>query len=192
MAGDLEAAGIGEQQLDDAVRGFIKGLLGQESQPEALRQVETTPHTLLHLETMARMYPRSRFIHVVRDGRDVVSSLLGRDWIDPSTGEKVWCCRDPKAAAEYWVHVVDAIRQQGARFPDRYLEIQYEDLIAHPEVVMRHVLAFLGERWESDVLEGIRPEPQPKVVDIEVIEAAIANEMPLHAEAETESLHPSK
>ena len=49
MAGDLEAAGI-ELQLDDAVRGFIKGLLGQRERTDAPRQVET-PHTLLHLET---------------------------------------------------------------------------------------------------------------------------------------------
>ena len=192
MAGDLEAAGIGEQQLDNAVRGFIHGLLSQQNSAKAPRQVETTPHTLLHLETMARLYPRARFIHVVRDGRDVVSSLLGRDWIDPSTGEKVWCCQDPKAAAEYWVHVVDAIRQQGARFPDRYLEIKYEDLIGHPEVVMRHVLAFLGERWEPSVLAGIQPEAQPKVVDLDVIEAAIASEMPVSAEADGDSLHLGK
>ena len=192
MAGDLEAAGIGEKQLDDAVRGFIKGLLGQDAQGEELRQVESTPHTLLHLETMARIYPRARFIHVVRDGRDVVSSLLGRDWIDPATGEKVWCCQDPKAAAEYWVHVVDAIRQQGARFPDRYLEIQYADLINHPEVVMRHVLAFLGERWEPGVLDGIRPEPEPKVVDLNVIEAAIASEMPSDVESSSESIQSCK
>ena len=45
MAGDLEAAGIGEPQLDDAVRGFIKGLLGQQERNDAPRQVETTPHT---------------------------------------------------------------------------------------------------------------------------------------------------
>ena len=192
MAGDLEAAGIGEPQLDDAVRGFIKGLLGQQERNDAPRQVETTPHTLLHLETMARLYPRARFIHVVRDGRDVVSSLLGRDWIDPATGEKVWCCQDPKTAAEYWVHVVDAIRQQGARFPDRYLEVQYEDLIAHPEVVMRHVLAFLGERWESGVLAGIQAEPEPKVVDLEVIEAAIEHEMPMATMNDSESIHPGK
>ena len=31
-----------------------------------------------------------------------------------------------------------------------------------------------------------------QLVDIEVIEAAIANEMPIHADGETESLHPSK
>jgi protein-tyrosine sulfotransferase len=174
MAGDLEAAGIGEKQLDAAVQGFIQGLLDGASPSKDLRSVETTPHTLLHLETMARIYPHARFIHVVRDGRDVVASLNQRDWIDPATGEKVWCCQDPEAGAEYWVHVVDAIRKQGERFPDRYLEITYEDLVAHPEVVMRHVLAFLGERWEPRVLDHIQPEPKIELTDLESIDSAIA------------------
>jgi len=174
MAADLEAAGIGEAQLDGAIRGFIAGLLDGASPSPDVRTVETTPHTLLHMETVARLYPRARFVHVVRDGRDVVSSLLGRDWIDPATGEKVWCCQDAKSAADYWVHVVEAIRQQGQQFGDRYLEIRYEDLVEHPEAVMRHVLAFLGERWEPSILDHMQVEPQVVIPNEEGIEKAIA------------------
>ena len=57
---------------------------------------------------------------------------------------------------------------------------------------MRHVLAFLGERWESGVLAGIQPEPEPKVVDLEVIEAAIEHEMPMATMNDSESIHPGK
>ena len=53
---------------------------------------------------------------------------------------------------------------------------------------MRHVLAFLGERWESGVLAGIQPEPEPKVVDLEVIDAAIAVRCPW-PQYDTESIH---
>jgi len=194
MAADLEVAGIGETQLDGAVRGFIQGLLDGASPSPAHRTVETTPHTLLHLETLARIYPRARFIHVVRDGRDVVASLLQRDWIDPATGDKVWCCKDPKAAAEYWVHVVDAIRQQGERFPDRYLEIQYADLIAHPEVVMRHVLAFLGECWEPSVLQNIQAESTVSFTDEVAIDSALAQTVTVTTQdiGSDETLHISK
>jgi tetratricopeptide (TPR) repeat protein len=159
MALDLEAAGIGEQELDGAVKAFIEALISGATPSPDLRSVETTPHTLLHMETMASIFPQARFIHVIRDGRDVVGSLLQRDWVDPSTGDKVWCCQTPKAAAEYWVHVVDAIREQGARIPGRYLEVQYSELIEHPEAVMRSVLAFLGERWEAAVLDNIVEQP---------------------------------
>ena len=182
MAADLEAAGIGEQQLDGALRGFIAGLLEGASPSKTHRTIETTPHTLLHMDTLARLYPRARFVHVVRDGRDVVGSLLQRDWIDPGTGEKVWCCQDAQAAAEYWVHVVEAIRQQGERFPDRYLEIRYEDLIEHPEAVMRHVMAFLGERWEPGVIEHIQAEPSVKLDDQESISHLLGQINPVATE----------
>ena len=175
MAPDLEAAGIGEQQLDAAVKAFIQTLMAGATPSAELRAVETTPHTLLHMETLAEIFPRARFVHVVRDGRDVVGSLLQRDWMDPATGEKVWCCQSPKAAAEYWVHVVDAIREQGARLPGRYLEVQYEDLIAHPEASMRIVLAFLGEKWEDAVLENVAFEPEVEIADQSAIMAAIEN-----------------
>jgi hypothetical protein len=59
--------------------------------------------------------------------------------------------------------------------PGRYLEVQYEDLIAHPEASMRIVLAFLGEKWEDAVLENVAFEPEVEIADQSAIMAAIEN-----------------
>ena len=71
------------------------------------------------------------------------------------------------------MHVVDAIREQGSRLPGRYLEVSYEELIAHPEASMRVVLAFLGETWDSAVLNSIVAEPEVMDGDAVAIAEAI-------------------
>ncbi len=151
MGPDLEAAGIGETELDQAVRVFVHQLTGGATYTDR-RVVESTPHSLLHMGMLARIFPRARFVHVVRDGRDVAASLVGRQWMDPATGENVWCCQSVGEAATYWAHMVSAIREQAEMLPGRYLEIRYEDLVSQPEFVMRHVMAFLGEAWDPSVL----------------------------------------
>jgi hypothetical protein len=164
LAPDLEAAGIGETELDAALKAFVTTLLGGCRAGE-LRRVESTPHTLLHMEMVGQIFPRGRFIHVVRDGRNVAASLLDRDWIDPATGEKVWCCQDPRSAAQYWVHVVDSIRAQAETVVGRYLEVRYEDLIQHPEAELQRVLAFMGETWDPAVVATVPTLPQKAGID---------------------------
>ena len=155
MQGDLSAAGVGEEQLDAAIRGFVTGLLDAVA-PEGVRVAEKTPHDLLHMATLGRIYPQARFVHVVRDGRAVAASLVKQRWIDPSNGEPVWYCADHTSASRYWAQVVAEIRNQATSVPGRYLEVRYEDLCTEPEATMRGVLAFLGEAWAPAVLEHER------------------------------------
>ncbi|MCP4804563.1 MAG: glycosyltransferase [Proteobacteria bacterium] len=152
MGRDLEAAGVDETVLDAAVRGFVTSLL-QAVAPEGQRIAEKTPHDLLHMETLGRLYPEARFIHVVRDGRAVSRSLTRQAWSDPSTGKPVWYCANLTGASRYWAQVVASIRQQSSAVSGRYLEIRYEDLVSEPAATMRRVLAFLGERWSDAVLD---------------------------------------
>ena len=119
---------------------------------------------------MANLFPRGRFIHVIRDGRDVVSSLMTPGCMDPATGEKVWCCQDPESAANYWAHVVAEVRKQAETLPDRYLEVRYEDMVSHPEAVARQVLAFLGEPWDPAVLADVHVEAEAAPADLHGLE----------------------
>jgi protein-tyrosine sulfotransferase len=147
LGADLEVAGVGPAELDAAVKAFIHQLTGGAMTAD-MRTIESTPHSLLHMGDLGQMFPRARFIHVVRDGRSVVSSLTRRDWMDPSTGEKVWCCQDVSSAAKYWSHMITAIREQAELVPGRYMEVHYEDLMAQPEAALRKIMAFLGEPWD--------------------------------------------
>jgi len=151
MGRDLTAAGVDESILDNATRAFLdalmKGLGG-----DAPRIAEKTPHNVIHTRTLGRLFPRARFIHVVRDGRAVAASLLQQNWINPSTGQRLEYCQDAGAAARYWSEVVSVARDQAASVPGRYLEVRYEDLVQRPRAVMEAVMAWLGEPWDEAVL----------------------------------------
>jgi len=154
MGKTLSAAGLDEDRLDQSVRAFILTLL-QDSPAHrcGLRIAEKTPHNILHMKLLGRLFPQARFIHLIRDGRAVVSSLLNQDWHAHGQGGLASICQDHKTAAAYWRQIVQTARQDAEQLPGRYLEIRYEALVESPRRVMEEVLAFLGEAWDERVLE---------------------------------------
>ena len=157
MGPDLAEAGVSPELLDASVRAFITTLM-RGLAPEDLRVAEKTPHNLLHTAYLGQLFPRARFIHVIRDGRSVSASLVRQAWIDPNTGKPLSYCQDIPHAATYWQQIVTSVRQQAPTVPGRYLEVRYERLVTEPEAVMREVLAFLGERWDPAVLQHQRSD----------------------------------
>jgi len=105
---------------------------------------DRTPSNVLEIELLAQCFPTSRFVHLVRDGRDVVPSLVTMDF-GPD---------DFASAALFWQARVRQGRAAGARLgPDRYLEIRYEDLVADPDPVLRGLCAFVGIEFDPAMLE---------------------------------------
>lgn len=154
MGNTLTAAGLDEQKLDAAVRAFVMTLLqGMVPDPTATRIAEQTPHNLLHMAMLGRLFPRARFVHIVRDARAVAASLVRQQWVDPATGERLWYCKDVASGARYWAQVIQTVRQQAAEVPGRYLELRYEDLVREPRATMETLMAFLGEAWDDSVMQ---------------------------------------
>lgn len=91
---------------------------------------------------LLQRWPGARFVHVVRDGRDVAASQLrgGRDW----------GYRTVEEAAAGWAGLVQAV--PAAVPAGSLVEIRYEDLVADPEPVLRGVLDFLEVPWDARVL----------------------------------------
>src|SRR5262249_8232075 len=76
--------------------------------------VEQTPETAFVLGAALRAYPQARAVHVVRDGRDVVCSLLERGWLsaDRTGGDDA---RLPYGAdARFWVRPGERDEFEGA------------------------------------------------------------------------------
>lgn len=129
-----------------------------------LRGVEQTPETSYLLAAALEAYPEARVVHVVRDGRDVVCSLLERGWlraertgaddaglaygaharfwVEPERREEFAAASEATRAAWVWRRYATAARA----IPERTLELRYEDLVADPRATAERTAAFL----ESD------------------------------------------
>jgi hypothetical protein len=141
--------------LQRRYRDFIDALLENARQATGKpRWAEKTPHNILFMVPLAEIFPDARFLHVVRDGRDVACSLLTMNWINSQTGRKWDYVQNMTNAALYWRDVVSCARRQ-AEHPavaGRLLEVRYEALVADAEGTLRSILAFIDEPWDAAVL----------------------------------------
>lgn len=86
---------------------------------------------------------QAKFIHIVRDGRDVCLS-----WMKLSMGPE-----NLAIAARAWRKHIAGKRQWGALHPDRYCEIRYEDLLENPEHETRRICEFIGIEFKPEMLQ---------------------------------------
>jgi hypothetical protein len=110
---------------------------------------------------LREIFPDAKFIHIVRDGRAVVHSLLTVRWWDGWHGVHRWRIGPPgpdvleelerhghsftALAAAYWKILVANIADRGEELPeDDLLTVRYEDLVADPEKEARRCVAFAG------------------------------------------------
>jgi hypothetical protein len=108
------------------------------------RAGDKTPAHVLQIDLLAGAFPEARFLHIVRDGRDVAPSLTGMHFGPDHFG----------AAALFWRERVARGRAAGRRIgADRYREIRYEDLVADPEAVLRDVCTFFALPFDPVMLD---------------------------------------
>jgi hypothetical protein len=119
--------------------------------------VEKTPSHALYIPEIQELFPAARFVHVLRDARDTVASLLGAS----QTWGAGWAPRRARAAAQMWVEHVQAVRQAGLP-ASKLCEVRYEDLHTDGARVLAAVTGWLGLDWtqaEVDAaLEANRPD----------------------------------
>jgi hypothetical protein len=113
------------------------------------------------------VFPSARFIHVVRDGRDVANSLVQRPWWKgyrglsdwrfgplPSEYEREWEAsgRDFVVLAGLeWKVVMDAFEAARASIPDDlWMEVRYEDFVEAPRARLSEIFDFVGLTWSKE------------------------------------------
>jgi hypothetical protein len=113
---------------------------------------DKTPGYVRELPLLHELFPAARFVHLVRDGRDVCLSAL--DW-DRRTVRRLptWDTAPVATAALWWRWHVLLGRRAGRRLGDaRYHEVRYEALVIDPEGTLRRLCEFLGVRFDLSML----------------------------------------
>ena len=112
---------------------------------------EKSPTNVLRLKYIWRHFPKAKFIHMIRDGRDVVCSIESQHTRLRTDGFRI-ADRSLKQRIAVWrEHVAAGMRWRGDQ---RYVEVKYENLAQAPRKTMEKVLDFLGEPWSEDVLRA--------------------------------------
>ena len=107
------------------------------------RAAQKTPTNLLHFPTLRRLFPNAYLISIVRDGRDVVSSLLEMTWRDDRTGKPMAVTQSPQIATNLWAaSVANDEKMAGDK---RFYSLRYENLVRSPAEEIAKLFAFLGE-----------------------------------------------
>jgi Sulfotransferase family len=157
-----DLVGLPEDEQARAIRHVLQRVRGLAF-VRRLRGVEQTPETGFVLPAALQAFPRATAVHVVRDGRDVVCSLLERGWlsarrsgesddaklsyglhprfwVEPERHDEFAEVSDARRAAWAWRRYVTAARTA----PDRTVEVRYEQLAADPASVTEPLSRALG------------------------------------------------
>jgi hypothetical protein len=121
-----------------AVRTFYEAYTEQQGKP---RWGEKTPTYVQKMKLIQRALPEARFVHVIRDGRDVALSVLDRTVRDLTAGD----------VATRWRKKITKAREDAPKLR-HYTEIRYEDLILDTEPVLRRVCEFAELPWDDAML----------------------------------------
>jgi hypothetical protein len=124
-----------------AVRAFFEAYAEKQGKP---RWGDKTPAYMLSVQRIGRTLPEARFIHLIRDGRDVALSQSARALNEQPPA--------PEQAAR-WVKRIRKSREQASALKGpRYVEARYEDLVRDPETTLRRICEFVDLPWDEAML----------------------------------------
>jgi hypothetical protein len=112
-----------------------------------------------NFQVHASLLPNAKFIHIIREGRDVVVSA----WFNNLRGNKEDTIRRwpdfhdfVKFGVQEWISDVQKARVFGIAYPDRYFELRYEDLYTNPNPIIQQMLEFLEVDASSPMVDRCR------------------------------------
>ncbi|HEX2388720.1 MAG TPA: sulfotransferase [Solirubrobacterales bacterium] len=133
-----------------AIRCFYELYAEQQGKP---RWGDKTPRYMRAMPRIARALPEARFIHLIRDGRDVALSQRERVIGGEDTSMA--------AMAERWQRRIVAAREGADEIKSGvYLEIRYEDLVSDTEGTLRRICEFVELEFDPEMLDYHRRAEQ--------------------------------
>jgi hypothetical protein len=138
--GDLSYSGFVTRLFDDYGKRQGKSLVGDK-----------TPSYVRDISVLNVLWPRAKYVHLIRDGRDVCLSLVAWDRAQRNVGRFSTWTEDPiSTAALYWEWSVRLGREAAATLPPGlYFEARYETIVADPRAACECLCGFLDLSFDD-------------------------------------------
>lgn len=96
------------------------------------------------------LFPDSKYIHIVRDYRDHIVSMLTANFNFPS----------PAFITLAWKKSLLLINRYKQKFPDNFYTLRYEDFVVKPEDQFERMCSFLNIPYQADVFNFINKKEE--------------------------------
>lgn len=119
------------------VRLLFEELAERTDKPVVGAAVHSKFHRILDV------WPDARFVHIVRDPRDVARSCMQMGWVGT-----VW------HGADFWNEAIARWDRLTERLPKgQCMEVRYEELVRDPRAVLTSICEFVGQEFDEQMLE---------------------------------------
>lgn len=135
---------------------MVNDWLDQKRRRDGKPIVGATIHK--HYDRLPYLMPKARYIHLLRDGRDVSRSCVAMGWYG-----------NTYAACDHWVEALEEWKKVCERVPaEQRLEVRYEDLITNPIETLSMICEFLELPFSQAIFEYVDQStysyPDPKLI----------------------------
>jgi hypothetical protein len=156
--------GIGQDELEELVAGeepvsystFVTGVFDLYGKGQGKRLVgDKVPGYVRRIPTLHALWPKAKFVHIIRDGRDV--SLSATNWSRAyklARRYSTWTEDPTTTAAVWWEWHVRLGREDGGSLaPKLYHEVRYEALVSEPAKTCEKLCSFLDLPYDDAMLK---------------------------------------
>ena len=164
----LDEAGVTDEVLDAAMQAFILEVIAKHGEPARVL-CNKDPFTLKSSVYLARLFPNSKFLLMVHDGRASVHSMITRKVT--IAGFDLSSYRDCLTKWNKAIEVMHAQCMEVGR--DKCLPVYYEHLVLHHRRSIKRILDFLGITWNDTVLHHEDLIGKPGGVSLSKIERSM-------------------
>jgi hypothetical protein len=135
---------------------FVTGVFDLYGKGQGKRLVgDKTPGYVRSIPTLHALWPEARFVHLIRDGRDVCMSAISWSRAYKLAHRYSTWTEDPITTAALWWewHVRLGREDGGSLAPKLYHEVRYETLVSVPEETCAALCDFLGIPYDDAMLK---------------------------------------
>jgi hypothetical protein len=154
-ASGLDAALIRRRILHECNHGgdFLRIVMGEICALQGMpRWAENSPEGMLYLPLVKHLIPEALVIHIIRDGRDVASSLGRLRYIRAFPWEErhglIGC-------GLYWEWIVQQGRNWGRTAGPDYIEVHFENLLARPQDTLQQISRFIDQPLDYELIRTV-------------------------------------
>lgn len=127
------------------IKWVVKKYGEKIGKPHAKIWVDHTPNNLKFALELLKIFPETKMVHIVRDGRGIAASVIPLDW-GPNTIAR---------AASWWVdRVAYGLAAEIALGDSRIRRVKYEELVMNPEATIKSLCSFLDLEFQEQMLMG--------------------------------------